>query len=146
MTNHSDQHSPHYIIQKQRFSQMSRRDRFAGLVNVHKALRYLRESDGDYACYSNGKGFNRSDSRRGHELAGWPEWTFVACDWMHEDGLRLVHNYRGQLPHALRLPVDQDPILAGKKKSLTRIAADRVPDDDDHVLGKSRHISKIHAD
>jgi hypothetical protein len=115
MTTHADGLYPRYLLQKKLLSQISRRDRFQALLQVHKALRYLRESDGDYACYSNGKGFSKSDSRRGHELAGWPEWTFVACDWMHDDGLRLVHKYRGQLPHSLKLPVDQDPILRKKK-------------------------------
>lgn len=64
-----------------------------------------------------GRGFNKADSRKGHELASWPEFIFVHSPWMHDPGRRLVHKYRKQLPPDLKLPVDRDPLMFSNKRN-----------------------------
>ncbi|OCP07963.1 MULTISPECIES: hypothetical protein [unclassified Ensifer] len=112
-----DQHSPRYFLQKKQFSQMSRRDRWQAAAKVHQALVYLKRLDGDHACYENGRGFSKADSRKGHELASWPEFVFVHSHWMHDPGRSLVHKYRKQLPQHLKLPIDRDPVLMSSNKT-----------------------------
>lgn len=96
--------SPHYSIDLNLVHRLSRSDA-SGLERAHKAIQWLASQDMDHAEIANGRGFSKSDSKRGHALARWPTAIVVKSDILGPYAVKLARKYRRQLPP--HLLVDQ---------------------------------------
>jgi hypothetical protein len=104
MTKQLESHSPHYFINQERnhpvlnlLHRLSRSDA-AGTERAHKAIIYLASLDLDHAQIANGRGFSKSDSKRGHNLARWPTERVIRSDMLGPMCCALARKYRKQLP------------------------------------------------
>jgi SWI/SNF-related matrix-associated actin-dependent regulator 1 of chromatin subfamily A len=103
---HPDKQYPVYQPQSPASTQNATVDALESLANkmtseqrvaVHIALRQLTFMDMDHANEWNGQGFNKIDSRIGHELAERDQLTPKQAAL----GMKLVRKYAGQLPDEL---------------------------------------------
>ncbi|MEY9198419.1 hypothetical protein ABIA16_003535 [Sinorhizobium fredii] len=102
MTN-SDRLSPHYFVVWKQGNQPSPGDEEAAIRRAHRACRYLASLDLDHAQIANGSGFNKADSKVGHNVAKWPEQLVIRHFALAALAVRLAQKYERQLPPSLRV-------------------------------------------
>lgn len=105
MTKLLDEDSPRYSIKEKRIVRvlnlvcvLSHCDGLPELVRAHRAVQWLARQDGDHATLANGKGFSRSDSVCGRNLAMWPTERVIISTLLGPMAVRLARKYRRQLP------------------------------------------------
>jgi len=101
-----DEDSPRYSIPQKRtirvlnlVCQLARCDDLAALVRAHRAVQWLAKQDEDHATLANGRGFSKSDSVSGRNLAKWPTERVIVSSILGPMAVRLARKYRRQLPH-----------------------------------------------
>ena len=104
MTNPAPSHR--YFIRLQRNHptlnlncQIAQCDGPEALVRAHRAVQWLARQDEDHATLVNGKGFSKSDSVSGRNLARWPTARVIFSSILAPMAVRLARKYRRQLPY-----------------------------------------------
>jgi hypothetical protein len=100
--------SPGYFIKDKReypeqnlTCRLAQCDGLEALERAHKAVQYLAALDADHAQLANGRGFSKSDSTKGRNLARWPTERVIRSSILAPMAVGLARKYRGQLPLSL---------------------------------------------
>lgn len=98
--------SPHYfVVSEQNYPvlnlvcRIAQCDDPAALVRAHRAVVWLAAQDEDHATIANGRGFSKSDSVSGRNLAHIPTTQVVLSSILAPMAVRLARKYRRQLPN-----------------------------------------------
>ncbi|WP_322886508.1 hypothetical protein U8C31_18240 [Sinorhizobium medicae] len=97
--------SPRYLIVLQRkqliqnlICKLARCDGPDALIRAHKAVQWLAAQDEDHATIANGRGFSKSDSTSGRNLAKWSTERVIRSMRLAPKAVQLARKYRRQLP------------------------------------------------
>ncbi|RVL87647.1 hypothetical protein CN140_01570 [Sinorhizobium meliloti] len=97
--------SPHYSIVSDRsypvlnlICAIAQCDGPAALVRAHKAVVWLAAQDEDHAQLANGRGFSKSDTTAGRNLARIPIKQVILSSILAPMAVKLARKYRRQLP------------------------------------------------